>query len=246
MLLVIPVSHVDLDRAVQMARRIVSYGDMGEEFVLVSSTWNAAWDVDELMRILRPAFAGVGLHKLESECELGWPESANHLFYETMRFVSEAGFLDSVYFMEADNVALRPGWFAALKNEYAEAGKPYMGVINDSKWFTKTGEVEIRGRHMVGTGIYPRDFFETCQSIHTIGRIPWDVEIGPEVIRDCRDTKLIAHRWGTKNYRRENGVIVMDDIDPIHGYAKPIPPQAMIVHGAKDGSLDRLLSDEGA
>lgn len=246
MLLVIPVSHMDMDRAWRLVERIAKYGGMKEEAVMLSATWSASWDVDPIQRALEDQFGYVRINKLATECEVGWPEAANHLFYETAKSIDAFRFKEPWYFLEADNTPLRPGWFEALKSEYTAAGKPYMGVVNKSRWVNqRTGEQFIRGEHMVGTGIYPADFFERSNLIHQVDIIPWDVAIGSEVVPEVHDTKLISHHWGCHNARREaDGLIYVDTIDPKKEYnAGVIPAEAVVCHGVKDGSLDKALDE---
>lgn len=245
MLLVIPVSHVDLDRAERLAKRILKYGDMRAERAVICSTWNASWDIDPFIEILSSAIEFVSVYKIPTECELGWPEAANHTFVEASKHVHELDIRMPWYFMEADNTPLRPGWFDALKKEYKAAGKPYMGVINKSRWVNKvTGEQEVRGRHMVGTGIYPPDFMERSELIHRVDIVPWDVAIGPEIIHEVHDTKLISHHWGCRDAVRRDGLIYCESIDPAKEYnAGVIPSEAVVCHGIKDGSLDKVLDE---
>lgn len=246
MLLVIPVSHVDLDRAAVLAQRIAKFGGMGKEIVMVSATWRAAWDIKPVLEALAPAFQHTLFHKLETENEMGWPDSANHLFYETAKYLDSLNLADPWYYMEADCSPLRPGWFTALTHEHATAGKPYTGATNDSRWLDqRTQKVTIRGRHMVGTAIYPPDFLKRCKLVHELDIVPWDVAIGSEIIGEVHDTKLISHHWGCQNARREvDGLIYCDSIDPTKKYNEGvIPAEAVVCHGIKDGSLDRLLDN---
>lgn len=247
MLLVLPVSHMDLDRALRLVKRINKYGGMEADMVLLSATWRAAWDVSPILQILSETFGNVLFNKLDTECEVGWPDAANHLFYETAKHVHALGMNLPWYFMEADNTPLRPCWFADLKKEYVLSSKPYMGVVNKSRWVNQqTGEQFIRGEHMVGTGIYPPGFLMSCKSVHLLDIIPWDVAIGPEILPEVHNTKLISHHWGCQNARREaDGLIWCDTIDPKKEYnAGVISAEAVVCHGVKDGSLDRVL-DEG-
>lgn len=244
MLLVIPVSHMDLDRAARLAARMAKYGGMEEETVLVSATWSAAWDIAPLVESLTKTFQHVLLHKLATECEVGWPEAANHLFYETALHVDELGLGLPWYFMEADNTPLRPGWFAALKADYLAGAKPYMGVVNHSRWVNQqTGEQFILGRHLVGTGVYPPDFLTRCSAIHSVDVVPWDIAIGPEIINEVHNTNLLSHHWGCYNARREaDGLIYVDSIDSKKEYnSGVIPAEAVVCHGVKDDSLEKVL-----
>lgn len=241
MKLVIPVSDVDVVTARFLAQRIISLGQMENTDVLVVSTMRAAWDVEPVLATLRPGFRSTELRVLPDECEEGWPESANHLFYGGAAFLADCE--EPFYWFEADNFPLRAGWWQQFVAEYESAGKPYMGCVNVSRFYDRQTNAEIiDGKHMVGTGIYPGRFAQSCQSIHHLTRIPWDVYIGPEAAPQCHHTSLIAHRWNTCNYRREGGVLVCDDMPhEWHRYAAPIPEAAAVIHGAKDLSLYKVF-----
>lgn len=243
MKLVIPVSDVDLEKAKLLAARIIALGGMASEHVIVVSTMRAAWDIQPVIETLQPGFQTTTLHVLPDECEEGWPESANHLFFGGATYLLESGNNEEpFYWFEADCFPVRPGWWSEFKAEYERAGKLYMGCINVSRFYDRETGKEIEdGRHMVGTGIYPSRFLNWCGRIHYLTRIPWDVHIGPEVAPQCQHTELIAHRWGTCNYRMEGGQLVCDDTKHNwHKYAAPIPAAAAVIHGCKDSSLYAL------
>ncbi len=226
-----------------LANRFVQLGGMENEHIIVISTMRAAWDIDPIINILKSGFKEVTLIQLPTECEEGWPESANHLFCEGMELVNLLGHdTEPMYWFEADCFPVRPGWFQEFKTAYG--AKPYMGCVNVSRFYDReTNKEIIKGKHMVGTGIYPPNFWQTCDAIHLISRIPWDVYIGYEVEPQCQHTDLIAHRWNTCNYRYENGVLVCDDKPhDWHKYAAPIPPEAAVIHGCKDHSLYKVCN----
>jgi hypothetical protein len=202
-------------------------------------TWSAWWDKDKLETILPQAY----YHRINSEEEIGWPESSNHMFYNTALWIAENYYPDSWYFMEADTYPLKKYWFETMANEYEEVGKPYMGVISNTVRF-RDDDYVVTGQHMTGTGIYPADFLTRCRAIHYLARDPWDIEIGPEVVPDCNNTKLIAHRWSSYGYYLEDGVIKISGSRAkskfSSSHVQPIPPEAVVVHGCKDSSIYTL------
>jgi len=242
MLIVLPVSHIDVDAALRLATRLRDA--KGLATVWLAATMQASWDVGPIVDVLRSA-PQFNYYRLPDECEEGWPESANHMFYSLAQELARHENKEPWYFMEADNRPLQPCWLEALQQEYIAAGKPYMGAVNDSRLTNlQTGETFIRGKHMVGTGVYPADFLSRCKTIDTVQNFAWDVHIGPEIIHEVHDTKLIAHRFRTCNYRREGSVLVCDNFEPKpyqHLYAAPVSQEAVILHGCKDDSLDKLL-----
>lgn len=240
MILTLPVSHVDIRMAEKLAARIVKLGGMDRTDVVVVSTRRAQWEIEPIVATLKPGFKTTTLHVLPDEDETGWPESANHLFLGGARFLEEL--YEPFYWFEADNFPLYPQWWKQINQEYDLFDRPFMGVINVSRFFDENKNVVERGSHMVGTGIYPMLFLQCwSERIHHLDRMPWDVYLGPEVVPHCHNTGLIAHRWGTCNYRMENGVLVCDNTPHgWHPYAAPIPPGAAVIHGCKDFSLYNL------
>ena len=235
MLLVIPVSDVDIDKAELLFRRIVSLRPI-ETTIVVPMTWKAWWDMDKLQKLLPQAY----YYKLPSEEEIGWPESSNHMFYNTALYVADHFPKEPWYFMEADTCPIKYSWWDVLQGEYALAKKPYMGVISDTirhidNKFVKTGQ------HMTGTAIYPADFLSRCKEIHYLMRDPWDIEIGTHVLPQCHNTTLIAHRWSSTGYYLEDGVIkITASRAKTAAHSQPIQPEAVVVHGCKDDSIYAL------
>lgn len=243
MKIVMPISHVDIEQAKLLAKQLVTFGM--DKKVIVVSTWRATWDIDALVELLGNSF--LECVSLQSECEVGWPESSNHLFYESATFLQKINNDEPWLFMEADMFPIMSSWYGDLLDEYNSAGKPYMGVIGANVYVNKlTGKTWIDGKHMVGAGIYPADFLQRCKSVHYLDYYPWDIAISSEIIKEVHHTNLIAHRWNTCNYRYDNSgdFIIMDDIPKefVGPRAKPIPLETVLVHGVKDSSLYNLLN----
>ncbi len=246
MLVVSPISAVDLNIAKFLADRIVKLGGMEEHTALVVSSWKIQYDAAVIKAVLAQTFKSVEMIIPEFE-EDGWPGGPNTMFLAAADYLESNGNTEPWFFMEADIFPLREGWLASLNQEYTEAGKPYMGVINDSRFKNlDTGEQFVNGQHMVGAGIYPADFMKRCKTIEMIPQhISWDTAIGPEILSEVHDTKLISHKWGTKDYYFHNGQLCMTAVDPInfHDYSSPINPEKIVlIHGDKSGSLYRLFN----
>lgn len=244
MLVVFPVSAVDLELAKFLADRIVKLSGMQDHEALIVSSWKVQYDAAVIRAVLAQTFKSVDLIVPEFE-EDGWPGGPNTMFLAAADYLDTKGNDSPFFFMEADMFPLTDQWLATFEQEYKSVGKPYMGVVNDSRFKDlKTGEQFVKGKHMVGAGVYPPDFMKRCKTIETIpNRISWDTHIGPEILSEVHDTKLIAHRWGTKDYVLQNGQICMTAVDSVnyHDYAAPISKEAVLVHGAKDVSLYRLI-----
>ena len=149
-----------------------------------------------------------------------------------------------------DNVPLRSTWADDLQDEYLRQRKLCVGVLEDTVWTNPDGSKRIRGKHMVGTGIYTIPMraysvlLRSCGSVAT----PFDVFLCNEVVPVAAHTALIQHNWSTCNYRREGKAIVCDT-DPVRPnnpyFAKPVRANAAVLHGCKDGSLIKLFDAGG-
>lgn len=240
---VFPVSYGDYGMAKSLAERIVGLGGMQDHEALVVASWRVKLDAPEIAALYAKAFKHVDFTVPEFE-EEGWPAGPNSMFLAAADYLAAKNNPYPWFFMEADLFPLRASWLQELETGYEAAGKPYYGVINDSRFINmETKERFVLGRHMVGAGVYPSDFMTRCKTIEAIAPlISWDTHIGPEILPDTADTKLISHRWGTKNYHMKDGKLMMEALDPVnyHDYSAPVDPQACIVHGAKDFSLYKL------
>jgi hypothetical protein len=210
---------------------------------VICCCWESKFDVEPIVAEAYSIFENIEWHVLpDVPGGDGWPNAANHMFYESMLRILPC---DPVYWMEADCFPLKPNFFAALEYEYQQSKKPYMGVIEPSRW-TIAGKYVEKGKHMVGTGIYPSDFLTKCKRIHYLEpNIPWDVYCEEEIVPECHDTPLIHHAWNTAKYRREGEQLVCEDHvtrPGKHSYARPVGRKAAVIHGAKDFSLYRLSS----
>jgi hypothetical protein len=112
----------------------------------------------------------------------------------------------------------------------------------------KSGEfVKVDGEHVIGTCVYPADFHNRSL-LWSYVRIddgpnvePFDVYLRHEMRPNTAVSQLIHNNWRTKNYEiDEDGRIYCDPIDDKSVYG-PVPTNAAVVHGCKDGSLIEAL-----
>jgi hypothetical protein len=117
MLLVLPVSQVDLKLATKLAGHMALLGNLGRHKLLVVGAYNTKDEAAALKEQLAPLFASAELFVPDSECELGWPQSANHLWARTVRHLQHSGNKDTWYWFEADNTPIREDWLDAIETE---------------------------------------------------------------------------------------------------------------------------------
>jgi hypothetical protein len=245
--LVLPVCKKEAAMVSRLVHRFKSFGDMVFRDLVLIAPWEDKFEMPDLEKFLRPIFQSVTTRIIPDLPEFAeWPAIGNHVFYETCKSLHELGNKDPWYFFECDNWPLHPGWLDEMQIEYNAVCEktPFMGAVNLTRTTNlDTGQTEISGKHMVGTAIYPADFFQKSQAIHLLTYESWDIEIAPEIMDAVHETPLIFHAWHTGNYRRlPNKQVIGDDLGPNKGRygGRPIPPETVVVHGCKDASLSKI------
>jgi len=251
MLIALPVSKADYKLALQLVEHVSRIGGIRPHKWLLVFTHNIP-DKERKAIEARAAQGGdiAETVVLEPMDESGWPKSCNALFFETARVVEKAGAYGEPcwYFFEPDNTPVVPQWADLFQREYTQARKPYLGVIHDT-WYSSpsTGKRFTKGRHMVGTGIYPPKLLSACRLMRHVKMTPWafDVFLQWEVVPQTHHTELIQHNWQTAKYRRQGASIVCSPNTPRTGdlYSQPLREGIAVVHGCKDGSLIKVLSE---
>jgi hypothetical protein len=249
MLLVLPVSQADLKLATKLAGHMALLGNLGRHKLLVVGAYNTKEEATALKEQLAPLFLSADLFVPDSECEIGWPQSANHLWARTVRYLQSTANKDPWYWFEADNTPIREDWLDAVETEYNQCGKPFLGAIQVTRMLDRrTGEfVKVDGEHVIGTCVYPGDFPKRSP-LWSYVRIddgpnvePFDVYLRHEMRPQTAVSKLIHNNWRTKNYEIDgDGRIYCDPIDDKSVYG-PVPADAAVVHGCKDGTLIEAL-----
>jgi hypothetical protein len=251
MLLVLPVSRADADLASALAAHIVRLGSCEGHELLVVGTQRTKTEAEEVQVTLGGVFDEARLFIPEMECEIGWPQSANYLWRETVKYLAKQGNELPWYWFEADNTPMRKGWLDEVETEYSQAEKPFLGAVQPTRLVdSNTKEfVRLDGEHVIGTCVYPADFHETSLLWKYVRfdedeRVePFDVYLRHEIRPQTAVAKTIHNNWRTKSYERGKDGIQGQPIDK-HSVCSPIPISACVVHGCKDGSLIKTLAPE--
>lgn len=180
-----------------------------------------------------------------------WPMAGNDMFIHCMIEMErqKTGDSEAKYYMELDNTPLVPGWADKLETEYTMSGCKFMGAVVGTRKYPagqpQKTVVDESDPHMVGTGIYPPRLNAFLEGQHKFARTEaWDIFTRFYMRRSLHATNLIDHHWSTINYREVGDQIICDNApDNPFGtdHSGPISKEAVVVHGAKDGSLARLL-----
>lgn len=181
----------------------------------------------------------------------GWPKSCNAQFQFAAFEIAKSRTGVAWFWMELDAIPIKEGWANALAVEYAASGSSFLGNIvptqfikDDGTFFTIDGD-----NVMLGVAVYHEALGRTDCLIKDLGWIeePWDIFMRGDFKRfGAANSNVICDMWNTQNYRIEGGVMMCDPAprDGVNVPRKrggPIPKSACIVHGCKDGSLERLI-----
>jgi hypothetical protein len=245
--IILPVCARDFPLVNLLGHRFIKFGDLKEKSLLVVACWKDKFEIPGFVEKLSPHLKLANYHIIPDVPEdMGWPTAANWMFYETAKYLDKVENADPWWWFEPDCCPLVPGWLDRCNEAYEIGGKPYWGVVNTTRFRNReTGERIERGTHMVGSGVYPADFFKTCKAVHFLSEtIPFDLEIQDEVVPQCQPTMNIFHAHNTCRYKVVNGEVIGEDIerpDRIASYGgRPIWAEAVVVHGCKDDSLYKI------
>ena len=251
MLIVFPVSAADHELVPPLLKVLKKLGPNGKHPALVVSTPTAVASAQNLFEGLKGLFESVDLKVLPTEPLGGWPTACNTHFRETAHLIFDDPNTGSLpwYWFELDNTPLKRGWVDTLQAEYNTAGLPFMGAVHPTHFVQSFDdnneplEFAEQGHHMVGTGIYPNDLAARSTMLKFLHQ-PFDVDMQYEIVPHCHATNLIQHNWSTGNYKIENKRIVCKSLhakrSPID-HAQPVDPDAVVLHGCKDGSLAEVI-----
>lgn len=253
MLLYVPVTKADYHLAAHLFRWMGKLGGIGEHPMVLAFAATGIPDVEA--EIIRREALSLS-HKvypipMGPHPELGWPRSANLIFQEAATYAlnNRAHGQKCWYFFELDNVPLKEGWIDTLQAEYDYRERPCMGPINNTFRGPKGGRQD--GKHLVGTAIYPVDYFtqaRICRHLHLLND-PFDVALQEQTVPIAWDTKLIQHNWSTHKYTYDpakNHFTCEPSTNRVTSreYATPVsvgPLGPLVVHGCKDLSLIKGL-----
>jgi hypothetical protein len=241
---------MDTRLATSLAKYMEFVGPYKSHEILLACSRDCEASLNEIREVIGDQFARVHTHILANH-KNGWPIGCNMMFNAVAYHVWTTIDCKCWYFFEADNTPIKPNWINTLSDEYDRVGRPFMGVIHPSYWTHGKGTSEQRvvqdGTHLVGTSIYPKDTPRYSKLFRSIpyAQIPWDVYWQWEIIKHAASTGLIQHEWRTARYKRNKqtgeikGERFPKDLLPYD--PRPVAPDAVVLHGCKDGTLMHIM-----
>lgn len=123
------------------------------------------------------AFGNVILKVPDKEGPTGWPQGPNFVFAQALDEIEK---LDAdMLWLEPDAVPVRPNWYEAVKREFYECGKPFMGPRS-----------VVLKPHMNGVACYSKKWREHAPSLAEASDVAWDIHAAEEVLKNFRDSAL--------------------------------------------------------
>ena len=258
MKIVIPISKSDAVTLPLACEVLLHHGQIPGHEIVLMPTPSCHSDAMDAAQKLRGICTDVTVVQTTADFINGWPRASNNHWHFAVDYLDRIiGNRLPWLWMELDAVPMCKGWAQILYDAYCVADKPFFGFTKDTQFvsdarpepYTKPGDT-----FLLGVAIYPPGLSQDQMIkplFNNMGLIdvnsspgdPFDVYMrGVFNIRGVHSATQIVDRWRTVNYRREGGQIVCDPLaNERFARAGSIPPEAVLVHGCKDGSLQRLV-----
>lgn len=281
LLLVIPFHRGDRGQVERLGKWMtaLSKGKRIGPKLLFCATQNA--EIKGIGNNFKGLFDEMNALKLQSEPileykEASWPKSPNFQFLKVAQEICNPGpeneefmeDVDAFYYFEPDNLPLRADWFDLIEADYRKQARPFYGVAA-SYVQRADGSAWEDGKHMIGTGIYPRNAWQRVKGFSKILQDnpsrPWDAITRDEINPNCYFTELIQNCHSSRGYQ-ESGRM---GLDPAFGsgheaqsgrvlsaiYRPNLEPKLLrrtiiindkvaVFHGCKDSSLRLIIQKD--
>lgn len=228
MTVVFPVHNGDVDLAIAHARWLSKLGKWPNTALIAHDQTLNRESLRLFTETLRKSFPKTTHLSHRRPPNGGWPMAPNWVWQQTAKHMGQIG---PWLWMEPDAVALTPDWIQRIEEEYAFAGKAFMGPV-----------VKEMG-HMNGISVYPRQTVEMLPSAMRATNLAWDYVAKAEMVPHAKDASdLMQHVWsinGDQWLEVGGGQVPM--LLTEQDVRKNLKPSAVMVHRIKDQSLLNLL-----
>lgn len=193
MIPILGVSHKD---AAQAARWLDYVGRMDAGMFLVVMLSQAVSAADERAIQVASRRLAPSAVRCPDMREDGYPLSASHLFLRSLEHCENHHAGQPILWLEPDTLPMHKGWVAAIAEEYAACGKPFMGHI----------ERGHGAAHMAGCGVYPAEWREKAPKLASVLEAPdifWGKGLGQafdtwasdEIVPQAAEARTIQQIW---------------------------------------------------
>jgi len=238
-MIAIPVSQSDIHLLKAQADVLYKFGGLENEVVIVFPSPSVFSDAVEATQQLSDICKRFEVVSIDIEPDGGWPRACNIHFSAVWQKLDAMGNKEPVLWLEPDALPSKYGWPKFWNTDYNRTGKDYKGHLRLTSEVTSPPQ---DGKHMVGVGMYPGNFTSTNRMWNVIRNdMPFDIWLRWNIAPKCNDTQHLQHLPKSEKFTVEDGKIkgLQDGKDVF------VSPQALIVHGCKDGSLAKCLLEVG-
>lgn len=179
----------DIQAAKRLAEWIALLGGCDQfDMVIVADAGTPFDQVAQLKALLDRTFASVVIVSTDKPVK-GWPTGSNANWSRAARWAKENG--RPFLYIEPDAIPLKPGWLAAINDEYAKGQWKYLGCIYECR------QPFLPERIMSGIAVYPASAIDEIAPLPLTPRA-WDIDAAAVMTGEAGShTDLIKHFWGT-------------------------------------------------
>ena len=258
MIIAIPVSFHDVSRLPAFIKALKKFGGLFKHRVVFFPQLSQGQAAKMACAEILPITANSSVEVIPFDFPINnHPQSPNAQFAYVADWIARQGAQCPWLWMELDCRPIKENWADLLEQEYLRSGKPFVGNIVPTPYKPQEEWVTLPDDFMMmGVGMYPANLPELVPLVRDLGIGPRGAPYAFGVyLRQSmmgigwHDTKLIADKNSTGNYRMENGTLICDHVEgaiPRRPRAGPVNPEAVLIHGCKDDSLDRIIFAESA
>jgi len=247
----IPVSNHDKHLLPTFVKVLQHFGGLEEATLCFFTTPSAKAEVHEAAAALN-----ANVHTFEVDFAGGWPVASGAQFAATVFTIPSIGWNGPWLWMELDMLPVKRGWIQAIRNGYALCGSPFMGNVVPTAW-VEEGKLVVKEDDlmMMGCGVYPANMNRDQRFRPLLSDLVKPADQNPHTPFDfylrhamsqagIANTTLIADMWQTCEYKKTAKGITCKPVPldkPRRERGGLVPPEAVLVHGCKDGTLAELL-----
>lgn len=219
----------DCDRLLDLLEWCGQLGRSWSKCLLVVDP-DVTWpDGCKAIELAEKAFSAVEMVALDGHVE-GWIPGSNALFKRAALEAKERH--TAFLFIEPDAVPLKAGWVEAIADAYGRCGKPFMGAMVTHQ------QPGLPSPYLEGVAVYPANAIDVMDPAWKQDQ-SWTLATAGAVVPQAFNSPLFKHVWGQGKLPP---TFAERNIPGTHVFSlQNIPPDAVLWHRCKDGSLIRLL-----
>lgn len=179
---------------------------------------------DRIAEVCKRVFTKVHTFQYNPPPIKKWPQASNWAFHECAWHIMQKFKGKPWLWLESDCVALKSGWFEAIRKCHEGGGKPFTGHWN---YQTKVWN---------GVSVYPWNTPEFGTKLMLVENNPWDVHASSDILPNLNIANhLFQHIWHDHDTKEAYTFPNQETVRRV------IRPGVVLFHRCKDGTLlDRL------